>query len=248
MVFRHISKDMKERALYLYRHRWISANIARLFGVSLRSICRWQATARIHGSPITPRLYMQGRPRTFSAMQLRDIVGLVAEALYLYLQEISNWAAIALELAVPRSTLSRNLREAGLTLKRLRKAAAKRDPVHRQAFRDQVQAHLLASQIVCLDETSKDNRTLYRVHGRAPAGHRAILSAPFRRGTRYSLVAALSIEGYVATRVVEGSVDGNEFLNFLLEDVVSVHCLQSCHTLMNLSSLKCSHSLLIAAS
>jgi hypothetical protein len=67
-------------------------------------------------------------------MQLRDIVGLVTEAPYLYLQEISNWAAIALELAVPRSTLSRNLCKAGLTLKRLQKVAAERDPVRRQAF------------------------------------------------------------------------------------------------------------------
>jgi hypothetical protein len=52
-------------------------------------------------------------------MQLRDVVGLVAEAPYLYLQEILDWVAIALELAVPRLTLSCNLCKAGLTLKRL---------------------------------------------------------------------------------------------------------------------------------
>ncbi|KAH7871051.1 uncharacterized protein C8R40DRAFT_1007066, partial [Lentinula edodes] len=58
-----------------------------------------------------------------------------------------------------------------------------------------------------VDETSKDERTIYRHYGRAPAGQRATISANFVRGERYSLVAAMSTEGYEACRVVPGSVD-----------------------------------------
>ncbi|KAJ7105263.1 hypothetical protein C8R44DRAFT_528567, partial [Mycena epipterygia] len=37
---------------------------------------------------------------------------------------------------------------------------------------------------------------------------------------RYSIVAALGIDGYVATRVVLGSVDGDEFFDFIVNDVL----------------------------
>ena len=41
------------------------------------------------------------------------------------------------------------------------------------------------------------------------------------RGDRFSIVAALNIGGYVATRVVPGSVDSDEFFDFIVHDVVS---------------------------
>ena len=44
---------------------------------------------------------------------------------------------------------------------------------------------------------------------------------PFVRGVRYSLVAAMSTNGYIATQVVEGSYDSFSFFDFIVEDVVS---------------------------
>jgi hypothetical protein len=40
-------------------------------------------------------------------------------------------------------------------------------------------------------------------------------------GDQYSVVAALSLQGYKAVRVVPGSVDGDEFLDFIVNDLVS---------------------------
>ncbi|KAJ7106367.1 hypothetical protein C8R44DRAFT_638728 [Mycena epipterygia] len=42
----------------------------------------------------------------------------------------------------------------------------------------------------------------------------------FVRGVRYSLVAAMSIDGYIAQRVFEGSLDSFDFFDFIVEDVV----------------------------
>ncbi|KAJ3915645.1 hypothetical protein F5877DRAFT_2646, partial [Lentinula edodes] len=58
-----------------------------------------------------------------------------------------------------------------------------------------------------VDKTSKDDRTIYRHYGRAPSGSRATIPAQFVRGDRYSIVAAMSINGYETCRVVPGSVD-----------------------------------------
>ena len=72
-----------------------------------------------------------------------------------------------------------------------------------------------------VDESSKNEHTLTRRYGRAPIGQDAILTAPFVRGDRYSLVAAMSKTGYLASRVVPGSLDSYEFFDFIVEEVVS---------------------------
>ncbi|KAL1675150.1 hypothetical protein EV122DRAFT_172864, partial [Schizophyllum commune] len=56
-------------------------------------------------------------------------------------------------------------------------------------------------------ESSKDDRTIYRHYGRAVSGRRAVVQTNFNRGERFSLVAAMSVDGYVASRVVPDSVD-----------------------------------------
>ncbi|KAF8955198.1 hypothetical protein BDZ97DRAFT_1598331, partial [Flammula alnicola] len=58
-----------------------------------------------------------------------------------------------------------------------------------------------------LDETSKNEHTFARRYGRALTSERAQLKDVFVRGDRYSLVAAITTEGYVAARVVPGSFD-----------------------------------------
>jgi hypothetical protein len=74
--------------------------------------------------------------------------------------------------------------------------------------------------MIFVDETSKDKHTIYRHYGRSITGTRATVSANFIRGERYSMVAALSLDGYKGIRVVPGSVDGEEFLDFIINDVV----------------------------
>jgi len=71
-----------------------------------------------------------------------------------------------------------------------------------------------------VDETSKDECTIYWHYGRSIIGTRVTVSANFIRGEQYSMVAALSLDGYEAVRVVPGSVDGEEFLDFIINDVV----------------------------
>ena len=47
MPYRHISEDLKLRALYLYdTYQWYPAALAELFGFSERSFYRWLATYR----------------------------------------------------------------------------------------------------------------------------------------------------------------------------------------------------------
>jgi hypothetical protein len=82
------------------------------------------------------------------------------------------------------------------------------------------------SQIVCLDETSKNELTWARRYGRAACGERAELTDVFIRGDWYSLLAALTIDGYIVTEVVPGSYDSISFYEFIQEKLVCSFCVE----------------------
>ena len=69
----------------------------------------------------------------------------------------------------------------------MQRTAAERDHELRATWMLDVLATYTAEQLVVLDESSKDGRTLIRRYGRAVTGSRASAMAPLERGTRYSI-------------------------------------------------------------
>jgi len=171
MVFRHISQDLKERVLWLLENDFIPNDVADIFGVSQRSIYRWQANIENYGSVIPPRNPLCGRPHTLNADQTHDLFTLLNDAPEMYLDEIQEWVAITQDLSISKTALHVLIRDAGVTYKVLRKAASERDEEARERFRDFARNHLVASMIITVDESSKDDRTIFRRRGRAPSGH-----------------------------------------------------------------------------
>lgn len=163
----------------------------------------------------------QARPRILNGNETHDILTLLTESPELYLDEIMDWIAITQDKEISRSALHELIRDAGITHKLLRKAASERDEKAREDWRVFMVDNLLASMVVTVDETSKDDRTIFRRYGRAPKGSRAEIEANFVRGERYSLVAALTVEGFIGSRVVSGSVNSDEFFDFIVHDIVS---------------------------
>lgn len=74
MVYRRISKDLKERALWLLGNDYIPEDVAEILGVSERSIARWKANEINYGSVIPPRNPLQGRPPLLDSMQTHDLI------------------------------------------------------------------------------------------------------------------------------------------------------------------------------
>lgn len=121
------------------------------------------------------------------------------------------------------STLSCNLIEMGLTRKVLHKITIERDEGLRQDWTDSLRGDEFSGEgfeFVCVDEMSKNDHTFGRRYGRAMQGEQADLRDVFVWGDQYSLVAAITTEGYIATRVVPGSLDAFKFYDFIAEEVV----------------------------
>ncbi|THU93730.1 hypothetical protein K435DRAFT_861239 [Dendrothele bispora CBS 962.96] len=79
-----------------------------------------------------------------------------------------------------------------------------------------------SSKFVKVDESSKNEHTLTHRYGYSIQGEQAEALGPFDRGTQYSLVAAMSIKGYIVARVVEGSLEFDVFFDFITEKVKPV--------------------------
>lgn len=83
---RHISKDMKERALWLISHGYAPEDICELFDISPRSVFRWKQNDHAYGSQavIPPLNPIQCRPRLLNGDMTHDLYTLLEEAPEVY--------------------------------------------------------------------------------------------------------------------------------------------------------------------
>jgi hypothetical protein len=147
-----------------------------------------------------------------------NLFALLEEAPELFLDEIQEWLAVAHDTG---SALHSIIHDCGLTYKVFQRAAAERDDDWREEWMEDMRMCHIGRQLVMVDETSKDDQMIYRHYGYVPAGCRVTIHANFMRGEHYSMVAALSMDGYEAMAVVPGSVDRENFYDFIVDDVVS---------------------------
>ena len=67
-----------------------------------------------------------------------------------------------------------------------------------------------AEQLVFLNEYSKNDCVVLHRYGRTPSGQDPVHHVSLNCGVRYSIFPALSLNGYMAVKVIEGSIDGAE--------------------------------------
>ena len=106
--------------------------------------------------------------------------------------------------------------------KLLQKAAAEWDDIARSEWLLEITTLYTTDQLVVLNETSKDDRTIIWKYGRALSGEDPFVEVSLDQGVCYSILPALTIDGYLAVHVVERSIDGAEFYDFVVNDVVSL--------------------------
>jgi hypothetical protein len=78
-------------------------------------------------------------------------------------------------------------------------------------------------QLIFIDESAKDERTSCRQYGYSSRNQPAIKKVVFLRGTRYTILPALSLDGIIALDIMEGSCNKEKFRNFILSKVVSFY-------------------------
>lgn len=229
MPRRHpFSADIRERTIALVTAGMDSSTAEVITGVSARTVRRWTSASAVgRGRDDRAAMASRGRRRLVNTAILEDLRLLVLSAPSLYLDEIATWLAVHHDLPLSVTTIHEYLKCIGLTYKKLRKTAARRDELTREQWKAHIFSKFSAEQLVFADESSKDHRTTLRRYGRAMAGERAVEMASLNRGVRYSILPALSLNGLLTVRVVRGSVNSLGFYDWVVSDLVRTSSYES---------------------
>ena len=86
-----------------------------------------------------------------------DLFTLLEEAPEMYLSEIQDWIALVYKVHISRTALHMNICDAEMTFKLLCKAAAEHDEDLQEEWKQDVNADFTASQMIFINDTSKDD-------------------------------------------------------------------------------------------
>lgn len=82
-------------------------------------------------------------------------------------------------------------------------------------------AHVRANQLVFLDEFGATT-TMQRTHGRAAPGERVVTQVPHGHWKMISTIAALNVDGIVASVSFDGATDTELFVTFVRQALVPI--------------------------
>ena len=236
MPYHTISRDLKLAAVRLYEREILPLDdILDIMAFSRRTFFRilrlWHST----GDVVMHRFgTIKGRPRLLNFDDIHYILQLVRLRPDWFLDELLDLLKTNRFISVHYVTIHRELQRAGVSYKKLKKIASERKEEARNAYIAHISQYE-PEEIGFIDETSKNEKTASRGYGRSKKGRRAIMRQRFVRGTRLSATALLTVNGIVASTVVEGSMNREMYLDFLEHHVVSViPCLGSVLDITNL--------------
>ena len=141
----------------------------------------------------------------------------VEEEPYLYLDELRDrlsergYFARAPGIPWSLSCLCKALRAMGLNTKKMAYESHRVDEAERASFSAAME-HFDADQIVCLDETRRDQKKIRRVNGRAPPGISPVAVTIPGTGPSHSILALCNCEGLLAWHQIETGYDADSFM------------------------------------
>lgn len=161
----------------------------------------------------TPR---SARPDSRKLDDLHElfILAIISQNPTLYLREICSQIFEVTSVTVSASTVCRVLHRNGCTRKKLTKIAKQRSTIYRGDF----MAYVLQYPrdfFVWTDETGTDKRDQLRKFGYALRGEQAVCHRIISRGTRISVMAAMTSDGVLEYEATTGSVNSDKFIDFI---------------------------------
>ena len=198
--------------------------IAGTLNVSTGLVSKVITIHRTYGTVVDPTKQRTGRPRHMDDEDCQYLTEILTANPNMYLDEIQQRLCAVLNLDISLATISRTLHRLAFTRKGVSKAALERDENLRVLWRLDMAQYEDPEMFVFLDESAVDNHTVQRTHGWSAEGLPCVKHGTFLRGTRFSILPALSLDGILALDIFEGSVTKEKFLAFLRQYVVSCNC------------------------
>ena len=217
------SHDIRWRCIALHFIYTTSIDkVSLIMGVSKISIKRWMALFKKTGNVDNKQ------PRALSSRWPSNVYSFVEEYIQsnpcFYIQELQEALRVAFpdlsNISLP--TICRALRH---DLKVSRKILEK---TARESLPDQLREYFFKlrpfysypEQLVFIDETSKDGRDALRRYGWSRVNEPEIVSQPFSRGNRVSVLAAFDTTGFFAWTTTEGTFTRQKFHTGFIDHIL----------------------------
>jgi hypothetical protein len=216
------STDLRWRAVSLvYIYSLPVDDVCAILGLSKKSVQRWYkafeetGTVAKSNTRITP---LRWPPAVYDFTK-----DFIKDHPCFYLEELQ----VSLTEAFPDvgnisiSTICRALRhDLNVTKKVLCKMAREAIPLELEDYYNRLLPfYKYSEQLIFIDETSKDGRDAVRSRAWSPRGQRAIVSVPFGRGSRVSVLAAFGSKGFMGWKIIDGTFTRQVFHDAFVENV-----------------------------
>jgi transposase len=188
-------------------------------GVDRKCIRKVRMNLRYWGEAYPPRgeTVKLGRPATLCQAHidaLRDYLHGYPQAL---VAEMMEHLHTQFGVEASYSTIYRALKKLRYSRKVASKHASEQSEPLRRAFIARVQNSYKAEQVVAVDESACNERTGDRKYGWSPQGTPVELVYSMKRSERWSVLPAITMEGYLTFVMFQGAITGEIFESFLLK-------------------------------
>lgn len=106
------------------------------------------------------------------------------------------------------------MKAAHLTRKAISRIPVERDEILRRRWAIEL-CSMTAEQLIFVDESAANERTMDRRMGWSPRGFPCRVQMPGKRSVRWSILPAISIDGYISWEIYQGSIDQERFNSFI---------------------------------
>lgn len=188
--------------------------IARHYRVSDSFVSAVSANLEVYGEPIKPASAVNGRPRKVTYEIECGLHDLLDEYKTVQLDEVTDFVRDKYGVEITKSTAQRTLKRLNITRKRVTNVHPNQDPGLRD---DHLQERMQyrADQIVAVDESAANERTKDRKYGWSRRGLPCRVRQAGRRSRRWSMLPAMTIDGYLIIDVYKGSYNARRFGDFI---------------------------------
>ena len=220
MPYRKISSDVKLAAIRLYKRELLPLDdILDCLGFHERTFYHILALWHETGDIVKHNFRAPGQPWILHFDDIDYLLRLISQRPDWFLDELLNLLRSNCFISVHYTTVHNALVQAGISLKKLKKIASERNEDACNEFIGHM-AMYNPEELGFIDETSKNEKTAARSRGSSQKVWRAVMRQRFICGHRLSATALLTVNEISVTRVVEGSMTWDMYLNFLEHEVV----------------------------
>jgi transposase len=233
MGFKRYNGETNARIEILLKCGVPPAQIARNESMTLRSIERRKKRLEAFGTVDPDPLRVQGHPRSLTIEQEEIVADFLHEYPQAYLDETLAFISDEFDIKIDRSTICRILKRIRLTHKTVEPIHGAQEVDLRVRWMSTITGYR-AEQVVFLDETACSGRTANRRFGWSPRGFPCRVRRINIKSKRWSILPALSQDGYIAVDMFQGSYNGDRFKSFV-----------SCHVLPKMNPWPLPRSVII---